>query len=654
MRHSVRTLDTKGDHAPDAVAAEVTHVLDVGPANQNGEDDADLAVFVDRLAAAGTDQSTTDAQTQIRRSIAAGVSPPGLRRLAEALAASVTELPPPPRRPAEDVTSVVAAMRDNALVVLEDFDTDGAARAVAALLADGRRVIVTGAAPAELAAVRAALPPAAADRALPHLPALTPAELRELRRLLATSTAERRARDGQELPADSALPDRGEVAQLCAEASRPTGAGAGAGAWMVPTLLANLDESRREAVTSVARCVHSSLDAMPAQAGSEWTWRLLSELIYGGHRARFDQMLEDTAQVGAVLDRTRSAPPVTFEAAPPLDAVQILVRYREFLATGGRTRSLFRSSAQREVQPVLDTARVGGRPPETEEDIDRVIEYLELVDRQAGIDDACAELGVPVPRDQAELAEISDGLVKVSAAARSVGALRHDVLFIAPDSPLSVPDVESAHEIAAAIIEFTDHGSAVAATRRLDTMADELAGRSPAAAMAPEHERAVAALRERDASGYAAAVEAFGAARREVRDEKLRVELLQRLAAGAPRLAAAWTALAEHDPAALGLASFVPAQPLLSSLPPADSADIVLVLGAAGLGVERLLLAAVAPRLVAVVGPGAARDDTPTLLSVLQRASALVIRGRTAAGGRVVPINGGAPRSAAPMGQVGA
>jgi hypothetical protein len=652
MRHCARALDTKGDHAPDAVAAEVNQVLDVGPADQNGEDDADLAVFVDRLAAAGTDQSTTDAQTQIRRSIAAGVSPPGLRRLAEALAASVTELPPPPRRPAEDVASVVAAMRDNALVVLEDFDTHGAAHAVAALLAAGRRVIVTGAAPAELAAVRAALPPEAVDRALPHLPALTPAELRELRRLLATSTPECRARGGQELPPDSALPDRGEVAQLCAEACRPTGAGAGA--WMVPTLLADLDESRREAVTSVARCVHRSLGAMPAQAGSEWTWRLLSELIYGGHRARFDQMLEDTAQVGAVLDRTRSTSPVTFEAAPPPDAVEILVRYREFLATGGRTRSLFRSPAQREVQPVLDTARVGGRPPETEEDIDRVIEYLELVDRQADVDDACAELGVPVPRDQADLAEISDGLVKVSAAAGSVGALRHDVLFIAPDSPLSVPDVESAHEIAAAIIEYADHGSAVPATGTLDAMADELAGRCPDAATAPEHERAVTALRERDASGYADAAEAFGAARREVRDEKLRVELLQRLGAGAPRLAEAWTALAEHDPAALGLASFVPAQPLLSNLPPADSADIVLVLGAAGLGVERLLLAAVAPRLVAVVGPDAARNDTPTLLSVLQRASALVIRGRTTAGGRVVPINGGAPRSAAPVGQVGA
>ena len=62
----------------------------------------------------------------------------------------------------------------------------------------------------------------------------------------------------------------------------------------------------------------------------------------------------------------------------------------------------------------------------------------------------------------------------------------------------------------------------------------------------------------------------------------------------------------------------------------------MLVLGAAGLGVERLLLTAVAPRMVAVVGPGEQSDDSPTLLSVLRRASALVIRGGGTGGGRVV------------------
>jgi hypothetical protein len=625
-------------------------VLEVGTADQRGEAD-DLAVFVDRLAAAGTDQSTTDAQTQIHHAIAAGTVPPGVRRLAEALAASVAELPPPPRAPVEDTASLVSAVRDNTLVVLEDFDAPATARAVVALLADGRRVVVTGAVPAELAAVRAALPLDAVDRALPHLPALPPAELRELRRLLATSTPERRARGEQVLPVESALPDPTEVAQLCALAAGSEAAGDGE--WMLPTLLADLDEDRRAAVTSVAENVDRSLAEMPSHAEHEWAWRLLSELIYGQHRAAFDQMLEDTAQVIAVLDRTRSAPPVSFTAPPPPDAVEALLRYRGFLAAGGRSRSYFRSAAQRDVQSVLDVARVGTQPPETEDDVDRVIEYLELVERQARVDAACAELGVPVPADENELADVADGLDRVATAASSVSALRHDVLFLAADSPLSAPDVDAAQQIAKGVLEFAVHGSGVDAARRLDALADALAALSPATAMAPEHERAVTALRERSAGDYAAAVEALGAARREQRDDQLRVSLLQRLEEGAPRLAAAWRDLGETTPTALGFVSIVPVEPLLSTLPPPDSADVVLVLGAGGLGVERLLLSAVAPRLVAVVGPDDTRGDSPTLLSVLQRASALVVRGRTT-GGRVVPFSGGPARASARIGQAGA
>lgn len=624
-------------------------MLEVGPANQNGEDD-DLVVFVDRLAAAGTDQSTADAQTQIHHAIAAGTAPPGVRRLAEALAASVAELPPPPRKSVEDTASLVSAVRDNTLVVLEDFDGPATARAVAALLADGRRVVVTGAVPSELEAVRDALPPETVDRALPHLPALPPAELRELRRLLATSTPESRARGDQLLPPESALPNPVEVAQLCALAAGSEAAGDGE--WMLPTLLADLDEDRRAAVTSVAECVDRSLAAMPSRDEHAWAWQLLSELIYGRHRAAFDQIREDTAQVSAVLDRTRSAPPVSFVAAPPMGVMEVLSRYREFLASGGRSRSYFRSAAQRDVQPVLDVARVGSRQPETEDDVDRVLEYLELVERQARVDAVCAELGVPVPADEHELAEITDGLNKVATAARSVGALRHDVLFLAADSPLSVPDVDATQQVAAGVLEFSVHGSGVDAARRLDALAEELAALSPVTAMSPEHEQAVTALRERAAVDYEAAVDALGAARREQRDDQLRVLLLQRLEDGAPRLAAAWAALAGTTPAALGFVSFVPLEPLLSTLPPPDSADVVLVLGAGGLGVERLLLSAVAPRIVAVVGPGDARGDSPTLLSVLQRASALVIRGRPT-GGRVVPFNGGTARATAPVGQAG-
>jgi hypothetical protein len=67
---------------------------------------------------------------------------------------------------------------------------------------------------------------------------------------------------------------------------------------------------------------------------------------------------------------------------------------------------------------------------------------------------------------------------------------------------------------------------------------------------------------------------------------------------------------------------------LLSDLPAPDSADVVVVLGAGALRADALLLTAVAPRLVGVVGdePRAPSSGT-TLLEVLNQASARFLRG---------------------------
>lgn len=622
-------------------------MVDFGPRSERTEDDDDLGVFVDRLAAAGSDRATGLAKAQIRRGIAAGVSPPGLRRLAEALAATVAE-PPPPRRPTEDVATVASAVGDHTLVVLDGFDTAAVAAAVASMVDDGRRVVVTAATPDELAAVRDALPGDAAARALDRLPPLSPPELRELRKLLATSSPDRRARAGQRLPEDGDLPAVAEVARLCAMASRPTGEGSGVR--LVPGLLADLDEARRDAVASVARCVRRSLGELHPRADRQWAWALLDELIYGRQRAAFDGLLEGTAQAAAALQRSRRSETVSFLGAPPTEALDLLRRYRDFLQAGGRTRSYFRSGPRREVYPVLQQSRVGSRVPETAADISRIIEHLELAERLRRIDAGCVGIGAPVPRDEQDLTELSDLLVKVAAAARSVGALRHDVLFLGANSPLAVPDVESAEQIADAIGDYTDHGSAADGGQRLDALADELAGRATVAATAPEHELAVAALRTHDVDAYASALESLGAARREARDEARRSALLARLRDAAPRLAESWTG---SEPVALGVATFLLTDALLSAVPPPDSADVVLVLGAARLGVERLLLTAVAPRMVAVVGPGERPDRAPTLLSVLQRATALVIRSRPT-GGRSGRVGAGIRPVRAPVGQAGA
>lgn len=621
---------------------------------RNRAEDADLLVFVDRLAAAGSDRPTTAARDQIRRAVDAGCAPPGLRRLAEALAASVAELPPP-RRAAEDAASVVPAMRENALVVIEEVDTAAVAVAIGALLADGRRVVVTAATSAELSAVRDALPGGVADRALDRLPALPSGELRELRRLLATSTPARRSRPAQRLPAADDLPLWEQVAQLCGRAGRASATAPSAG--IVPVLLGELGADRRAAITEVARFVLRSVGALPPRRRCDWAWTVLSHLIYGRHRPVFDRMLEDTAQSLAGLEHARRGRQVSVIGPLPAGAGELVERYVEFVASGGRTRPYFRSPAQRDVQPVLRVVRVDDRVPDTEEEIARVLEHIHLGERLARIDAGCAELGIRAPRDESDLVELAGNLVRVAAAARAVGALRHDVLFLAPDCPLSVPDVAAAEQVARAVLDFAENGSGHEAGRHLDRMAEELAGRAPAATAAPEHVAAVRALRGRDAAAYGAAVEALSGARRDARDEARQEALLRRLGHQSPRLEQAWRTLAEHDPAALGLACFVLTDALLTAMPALDSADVVVVLGAAQLGVERLLLAGVAPRLIAVVAPGERPEPSPSLLSVLRRASALVIRaGRAGPAARVVPISRSAPvvPHIAPVGRVGA
>jgi hypothetical protein len=453
-------------------------------------------------------------------------------------------------------------MRVSALPILQDYDPSAVAGAVTALVGDGRRVLATAATAAELADVRAALRADVVDRGLDVLPDLTPSELRELRRLLVTGSADRAARARQQLPSADRVPHPGEVAELCARAENT--APPGPAAAMVPELLAGIDRVRREAVTSVARYVHRSMRAMYPRVDRQWAWDLLGELIYSRHRPAFDQLLEDTAQAVRALERARHLPSVTVVAPLPPGALSILRRYGEFLFGGGRARAYLRAPAERrDAMPVLRLLRVDGQTPQTAEDVRRGVEHLELGERLSRIDLGCTAIGIPAPRDERELGELADGLVRVAAAARSVGALRHDVLFLADDSPLAVPDVDTAEQVAAAILHYAEHGTHIDACRRLDRMAEELAAACPTLVPTSEHEAAVRALRAHDATAYAAAVDAVGAARRQAHDARRQIALLDRLQANAPRLAvrAARPAAGERPAVGRRLGCARPARP---------------------------------------------------------------------------------------------
>ncbi|MGD9985842.1 hypothetical protein [Pseudonocardia sp.] len=598
-------------------------MLDVGPSS-SFEVDAHLATFVDRLAGDSVAGPADAARRRIHASITAGSVPPGLRRLAEALAASAGDGPPQPRHPAEDPDTVADALRGNTLIVLDEFDTDAVVSALAALVRDGRRVAVTAADRAELTGLRDALTPAVMRSCVDALPMMSTADQRELRRLLATATPERRARRGTQLPPAESFPTVADVADLCARAA---GTVAGADRLLVD-LLSRMDPDRRAAVTDAARRVEATLSALGPRVPGHWTWSLLSHLVHNTHAGVFGALLEQVGQAVVADERARAYPPVTVHGSLGPAGIDALRRYAEFLGGGGRNRAYFRSQAQRDVQPVLRQVVVGGHPAESVDDIYAALTHVELAERLLAIDTSCRQAGVPAPRSAADLAELTATLHRIGDAARAVGDLRHDVLFIHPNSPVSVPDLDSAQHVAATILDYDAHGSADEAGRRLEEAAHLVGLLTPHTRMAPEHTRAVEALRAHDSEAYAAALDELSAARRLADQENRCVALLDRLRRDAPRVAEAWEAAGAERSSAYGIAWFVEADRLMSALPGEDTVDVVLLLGAADLGVDRLLLTAAAPRLAAVVAPGVRQADGPTLLGVLRRASALVVPGR--------------------------
>jgi hypothetical protein len=286
-------------------------MLDIGP---GVSDDKSLLAVVDRLGAAGSDRVAARAYEQVRRAVLAQVPLPGLRRLTANLAAvDAGELPPPPRCPADEPGSVVAAVRDNPLMILDDVEPAEVAAAVAALVEDGRRVIVTAEDTAALGTMRSMLPEAVTDRIVGALPTLAPVDVHRLRGLLATSTPARRARTAQQLPDLAAFPDADTVAQLCVTALRSSAPGVE----VIADVLGELDADRRGAVSAIAQCVQRSLQVLSAHS-EPWIWDLLADLVVGRRRSEFDRLVLSTAQALSTIDDGRGDPPGRWTRSSPI------------------------------------------------------------------------------------------------------------------------------------------------------------------------------------------------------------------------------------------------------------------------------------------------------------------------------------------------
>jgi hypothetical protein len=228
------------------------------------------------------------------------------------------------------------------------------------------------------------------------------------------------------------------------------------------------------------------------------------------------------------------------------------------------------------------------------------------------------------------VAELNRQLDRVEEAARAAEHLRHEVLFVHHDSPVTVPDLMTTEQVARTIVESGGTGGMNQARDRLIGLANRLERSMPSQDAAPEFGVLISALLSINLPAYLDALDVLAAARREYADQRRQVELLGRLRTAVPRLAELWEQVGPRR-FTQGTARFVLLDELLEELPEADTADLVLLLGAGSLGTENLLVAAAAPRLLAVSGGFAAAplpgppSAADTVLSTLRRAAVPVI-----------------------------
>ncbi|MBO0876089.1 MAG: hypothetical protein J2P19_22120, partial [Pseudonocardia sp.] len=515
-------------------------MLDLGAAEKTDPSDDLAEELVGALSArAVKDGALARAAEEIRRRRDAGVTPIGLYRLSEVLAA--TDAAPAPRQRAGDPEAVVDVVRQYPCAVLDVKDAPAVARSLAAVLADGKRVLVSGADTTALIGVRAALPSSLAGLCLDGPLPLSDAELRELRTLLATARPEQRARLNQVLPDPRLLPPPDQVAELCGAAGRH-GYPARDGVDLIKDLLGQLEPSRLSDVLDAARRAQTTLAALDDGDGEPpYSRALLERVLFGTARPDMEALLRRASEIVRSGEDLRDVGDrMAVLGTLPRSAVTQLRDYADYLDSGGRSRSYFRSPQQRAVEPVLRQLRIDGAPLKSSRLLRQALAFVELVRAMEELGEWCDRLGVPRPVDVPEVEDLHRQLIRVQEAARAVEGLRHEVLFINPRTPVTVPDLAGVERIARAIADSGRPDNTASARRRLLQLADALAGAAPAARAAPEVGDVIKALRAMNLPAYLDALAPLAAARREKTDQRRLVELLSRLREGAPNLAETW------------------------------------------------------------------------------------------------------------------
>lgn len=631
-------------------------MLDLGAAEssrQAGSPTDPTEELVGVLAARTANEGApAKAVAEIGRRREKGRTPIGLYRLSEVLArpsddgrgdgvdeggtsASVEAL-------TDDPELIVEVVRRYPCALLDIGSSTGLARALDAVLMDGKRVLVSGTDAEALRLVRRALPDTAADLCLDEALPLSDSEQRELRSLLITATPSRRARLEQALPEPEQLPSTEEVARLCREAGGECGPSSDAEehpeavgpAMLVPELVGSLEPPRLSTLRTAAIRYVTALDAVDAEDDEDTPWSrdALSGVVFGSGRTSLTNLLRRTADVVRIADKLRDAGDqmaVTGEISA--EEQELLRDYADFLDSGGRARSYFRPARQRAVEPVLHKLRLEA-PVHDASVIRQALTFIELVEAMREVGEVGAKLGVPPPSDVPEADALHKQLVRIKDAGLKAEELRREVQFAHPASPVRVmalADMPSIETVARTIVECSDTERLTAARNELSALADELVRATPGPT-GHELDALVRALRQHSLPKYRESLPRLAAALRERADQRRMVELLDRLRDRAPGLARRWAEAAEERRSP-GTIRFMETDALLGALPEADTADLVVLLEADALGVENLLVAAAAPRVLAVADGFANTElanlhaPPETVLDALRRAGVPVI-----------------------------
>ena len=378
-------------------------------------------------------------------------------------------------------------------------------------------------------------------------------EAGDLLRLLRSQTPQRLARTDQR-PVD--LDDYPSVADLTALVAAEDSARqvAEQGATEVSRHLSSLDEALLTALRGQVESARqlTSLLGLPLDATTwsldDWAVRAIRDGL-GGHNATL------WAQIGAGRAQLTEAQQALGElgfrdiivraGAPgsPTARFQVIRSLHEYLAGGGKLRSAFKSSEQREADPILERATVDGLPVTTADQVELLYRALkaqaamETVGRGFTIVGATV-VGTPDESVHESVARVVDLYARLDLVQRFLAAvteiriaLTTTASFLALTSPVEWQDFINALEGVRLRLQ-TD-----AASARLVAVKDRLAADARVEHAPPELAQAAEAVAARDVEAYASAMTGLAAVAEEIAQQAACEELLGRLRERHPALA---------------------------------------------------------------------------------------------------------------------